>query len=320
MFRTAQSFGELAAVWVFVALAPWAVAHAQSGGREVRANPPTGAPIERTFRGTPLACGPLAIEVRDGEVAPPRPRVLGWAAACEAERGSVPRARVARLAEVEGRLREARAALARLDEAAALRTLAEGIRLAEELADVPGTAGWLAELELQLGLAAAQSGLDAVARDAFRRAVGFDPERRVEAAEAPPSVLEMAEAISRARRTTPYGSFDVTSSAPGARVFVDDVDAGLLPARVRVPVGRHLLRVEAPLHVTFGTVIDVFEGDRAPIAVPLAESLDVGAVDALLEAAANARFGGMVEASMDLGRSAGLDVAVRTIETHGSRA
>src|SRR5690606_23579003 len=92
------------------------------------------------------------------------------------------RARLRALVEVEASLAEARAHAARLDEGAALAVLERARRLAEEHADVPRAARWLAEVELAIGLVATQANLRALADQAFRRAASLDPDRIVRAA------------------------------------------------------------------------------------------------------------------------------------------
>jgi hypothetical protein len=92
----------------------------------------------------------------------------------------------------------------------------------------------------------------------------------VRGAEAPPAVVERVATILAAVARRPRGSFRVTSSAPGARVFLDDREIGSLPRIVRAPVGTHVLRVEAPGRSPWGRVFDVLEGRRPPVVVELA--------------------------------------------------
>jgi hypothetical protein len=184
---------------------------------------------------------------------------------------AVTRARLRRLSRVEQDLARARQQAAGLDEAGALSTLAAAASRAEALADVAGAAAYVAEVQLRLGTTAAQAGLDELAADALRQAATLDPARRLRAGEARPQTVALAERIAREVATGPRGELTVRCAAPGARVFVDDVDRGPAPAQLSLPVGRHALRVQAPGHATHGAMLDVFEGARPPLEVRLSE-------------------------------------------------
>ena len=187
-----------------------------------------------------------------------------------AEPPPIERARLALLIRLESSIGEARGAAADLDDERALALLVEARALAERAASIPGAARYLAEVEVTLGVVAAQAGLANLADEALRRAVMFDPERVLRAAEAAPALVARSVALSRAVAVAPQGTFRLEADAPAARAFLDDRPLGALPARVEAGVGRHLLRVEAPGRRPWGAVIDVLEGERNPISVALA--------------------------------------------------
>lgn len=245
-----------------------------------------------------LACGALcAVTIPSSAQVDPTPpsessstrvvhRVRGegaplWRATLEA-RGAAPldpggpapsatsRARLRALVEVEAFLAEARAHAARLDEGAALAVLERARRLAEEHADVPRAARWLAEVELAIGLVATQASRRALADQAFRRAASLDPDRIVRAAEAAPAVAAHARELALGVATSPESLFVVEVDAPNAIVELAGRVVGEAPIEVRAPAGRHVLRVSAPGHRAWGRALDLFEGRRAPVTIHLA--------------------------------------------------
>jgi hypothetical protein len=212
------------------------------------------------------------------------------------EAGGIAEADVAALASVERLLAEARREAAALREGAALRRLAEAERIADGRANVPGAARFIAEVQVAIGITAAQAGLLDLSERALIRAATLDPSRGIRAAEAPPEVVARAERIARATATAPVGSFEVAASSPVARVFLDDVEIGTAPRAVRAPIGRHVLRIEAPGYLPYGRVIDVLEGERPPVAVRLAPDPIVRAVRALDDAVVAGDLGAVAPA------------------------
>ncbi|HJL24569.1 MAG TPA: PEGA domain-containing protein, partial [Polyangiaceae bacterium LLY-WYZ-15_(1-7)] len=184
--------------------------------------------------------------------------------------GGIARGRLAALRAVEERVAEARRAAGQLAEGEALTLLTEARREAEAHADVPGAARWLAEVEAVLGVVAAQAGLRALSDEAFRRVATLDPSRVIRAAEAAPAIVERASALATRVATGPVGAQRVECDAPGARVFLDGRLVGPAPASFEAPVGRHLVRVEAPGRRPWGAAFDLLEGARAPMEVRLA--------------------------------------------------
>ncbi|MBX3273516.1 MAG: hypothetical protein KF729_24850, partial [Sandaracinaceae bacterium] len=208
-----------------------------------------------------------------------------WARAREPV-ATVPPARLVVLSGIEQLLVGARHARSRFREGDARRLLAEAEALAEAHLDVPGMAAWYAEVQLAIAITAAQVGLAGVSEAALRRAASVDATRAVQAAEAHPDLVARARAIARAAATGPRGRFEVRADVEGAVGFLDDAPLGPLPATVEAPVGPHLLRVDAPAHHGWASVITVFEGDRPPVEVSLSPTASLRAARAASAAAA----------------------------------
>ncbi len=208
-----------------------------------------------------------------------------------ATQGPVDPARVRGIVEVESLLAQARTAASMLDERAALGALHRAVAVCEAHADVPGSAAWLAEAEATFGLVAAQAGRPDLADPALAQAALLDPSRALRAAEASPEVVARARAL--AAQARPFGRFEVRASAPDAQVYLDDQPIGLAPQTIRTRVGRHVVRIEAPGHVGYGRVIDVFEGNLAPLDVVLSEDPAIGAARAFADVVRDVRVGGL---------------------------
>lgn len=231
--------------------------------------------------------------------------------------GTFERARMSALAELEAHLTEAREHAVGLREADALRVLSRAEALAENNADLPGSAAWLAEVHTTIGIVAAQAGLDSLAESALLRAATMDASRGVRAAEAPPAIVDRAARIARSVATGPSGTFEVIAGARGARVHLDDVDVGEAPVRVRAAVGEHVLRVEAPGHLPWGRVIPVLEGRRAPVRVVLAPAPESVAVRELAIAARGGDFDAIPAALVRLAGGAAALGGVVLVEAGG---
>ncbi len=218
------------------------------------------------------------------EAAHGREDLEGWVRAREPV-ATVPRERLVVLSQIEQLLVGARHARSRFRERDARALLAEAEGLAAASLDVPGTAAWYAEVQLAIAITAAQIGLPTVSEAALRRAASVDSSRAVQAAEAHPEVVARARAIARAAATGPRGRFEVRAGAEGAFGYRDDAPIGALPATGEAPVGPHVLRVDAPGHLAWASVITVFEGDRPPVEVALSPSPALTAARAATRAA-----------------------------------
>jgi hypothetical protein len=77
------------------------------------------------------------------------------------------------------------------------------------------------------------------ARRSFARSLLEDPELRAEWDRIPPAALAEYDAI----RAALEGELGVEASEPGARVLIDGRERGQAPLRLKLPVGRHTVRV-----------------------------------------------------------------------------
>jgi hypothetical protein len=247
------------------------------------------------------------------------PDLDAWAVA---QVRGVARARLLPLARIEALLARARGEAAALDENGALATLAEAEREAGQLGDLPGAAHWNAEIQLGIGVTAVQAGITALAEDAFRRAATLDPERALLSAEAAPAAVALYERVARQVAASAFGEFEVLANAPAADVYLNDVPQGPAPARVRAPVGRHLLRVEARGHSAYGAFVDVLAGERAPLRVELAREPALDAARQLERAARTGDYTALVAAARALAEADAELSPVLVLERarHGDRA
>lgn len=199
-----------------------------------------------------------------------------WARAREPI-ATVPRERLSILSQIEQLLVGARHARSRFRERAARELLARAESLASRNLDVPGMAAWYAEVQLAIAITAAQVGEPVLSEAALRRAASVDATRTVQPAEAHPDVVARARSIARAAATAPRGRFEIRCDAAGAVGFLDDVSVGPLPATVEAAVGPHVLRVDAPAHRGWASLITVFEGDRPAVEVALSPTPELAA-------------------------------------------
>lgn len=195
----------------------------------------------------------------------------GWTPLEETER-SIPgpsREALADLVRVEALIARAREAAARLREGEALDALAEARALVERRTRTPGVTRWLAEVELTTGVVAHQQGRHALAEQSLGRAASLDPDRQLGAAEAPPPVVRRARELARDAASRPQTRLTLRSEAPEARAFLDERPLGPLPVTVESEVGRHVVRIEAPGHRSWGRIVDLTEGRHSPWDVTL---------------------------------------------------
>jgi hypothetical protein len=169
---------------------------------------------------------------------------------------------LAPLRQVEELLGTARTRARDLDEDGALRSLAQAQRLAWDALAVPGAAAFCAEVELQLAVTAAQAGRWDLAADSLARAARLDGPRRLLAAEASPEVVALADRVFRDAAAGSEGEIPISTDAERARIFIDDVDRGVAPQRVRMRVGTHALRIEAEGRLPYYSRIEVAQGVR----------------------------------------------------------
>jgi hypothetical protein len=192
-----------------------------------------------------------------------------------------------RLDEVDALISAAKSGMARLDEPAALRALARGETIAKSALALPGMVAFYAEVELHIGVTAAQLGANELASDAFARAACLDPSRRLLAGEAAPEAVALATRAFERASAAPQGEVRIVASAARARVFVDDVERGFAPLRVRARSCSHVLRIEAEGYAPYAGVFELGEGLRPDQTFALARAPHeeaLSALDALIDA------------------------------------
>lgn len=167
-----------------------------------------------------------------------------------------------RLAEVDALIAAANSGMARLDEPAALRALARAETITKSALALPGVASFYAEVELHIGVTAAQLGESELASAAFARAACLDPSRRLLAGEAAPEAVALAARAFERASNAPQGEVRIEVNAERARVFVDDVERGFAPLRVRARSCSHVLRIEAEGYAPYAGVFELGEGQR----------------------------------------------------------
>lgn len=188
--------------------------------------------------------------------------------------------------------------LGQLEQGEAITRLARARQQAEANADLPGIASWIAELEAMTAVTAAQLPGRSWARltdQSLERMASLDGDRVLRPAEAPPQLVVRADAARQRVRAAPRAFFELSTSAESALLFVDDELVGPLPRRVEVGAGRHLLRVTAPEHTSFGQVIDFDSGQRVDMRVRLSRHAIAGRREAIQNAASLAEARALLE-------------------------
>ena len=184
---------------------------------------------------------------------------------------TVSAAQLERMHTVDLAVVRAKAALAALDEVQALRELAHAESALLQTLSLPGATVFYAEIELQLGVCAAQLGQDGLASAAFMRSARVDPSRRLLAGEAAPDVVALANRAFARASVAPEGEVRIVANVTGAQLFVDDVPLGASPRIVRARAGMHVLRVEAPGFAAYASLFEIVEGVRPDQHVVLSE-------------------------------------------------
>jgi hypothetical protein len=194
------------------------------------------------------------------------------------------RAELSVLQRVERALLEARELSADLHEAAALRVLSGAEQELLGALSLPGVHGFLAEVYVQLALCAAQLSEDGLFESALSRALSLDPSRRIEAAEAPPAILERARALARSRDLAPISEGRVRPEPQTALAWLDGVRLSSSDLTFRARAGLHLLVVRAAGFAPYATLLSLEAGKRPALTVQLAELAGESARRALNEA------------------------------------
>jgi hypothetical protein len=230
------------------------------------------APEQRPF---------LVLESSEIAAVSGRPKTIS-----EADWRALDRTRVAgdalgQLTEADAAMAAAKSCMAKLDETEALRQLARAeVALVRALA-LPGAPLFYAELQLQIGVTAAQLGATELASAAFVRAARIDPTRRLLAGEAAPDVVVLAARAFERAASAPESEVRVLVDVPNARVYVDDVERGMAPIVVRARTGIHVLRIEAEGRAPYAGLFEMAEGRRPEQRFALFRSARVDALTRL---------------------------------------
>lgn len=119
--------------------------------------------------------------------------------------------------------------------------LEEAAALAAKANDEP----LLVEIHLLRGQCFSALSDGARAEEAFLQVLGIDPEAKLDPASVRPSVVAVLDKL----RAEAKAELKVRSDAAGARVILDGADAGEVPFKAIVPIGRHRLVVTSPAGV-----------------------------------------------------------------------
>jgi tetratricopeptide (TPR) repeat protein len=196
----------------------------------------------------------------------------------------VPERELAVLAAAERALLEARELSARFEQGRALVVLAQAEEALRAALELPLAHAFLAELHVQMALLAAGLGERRLAETALEHAATLDPQRSLQAAEAPPDVLELARSIERRRDGAARSRTPVEVTPPGAEIVLDGAVLGRAPLALDAPPGRHALSVRAAGHVPYAALVELGAGERAPLRIRLAQTDREAARRALLAA------------------------------------
>jgi hypothetical protein len=189
-------------------------------------------------------------------------RALDLAEEPGAPSAELPLAQLELLAETERALLEARELGASLREAAALRVLEAAETKLLGALELPGVHAYLAEVNVQLGLCAAQLGAEGLAETALARAFSLDRTRRVEAAETPPATLALAQRIARSQAAQPVGEQPLGVTPASAHIWLDGAPLGAGATMLRAPPGVHLLVARAAAHAPYAALLRLEPGRR----------------------------------------------------------
>jgi hypothetical protein len=204
------------------------------------------------------------------------------------------------LRQTDRLITDAKRHAAELDEAGALRRLSEAERLLQGALAVPGAVAFYAEVQLQLGVTAAQLGSLGLAEAAFARAARLDTRRRLLAGEAAPEIVALAARTYEAATSAPEAELRLVTDPPAAHVYVDDVERGVTPLTLHARVGVHALRFSAAGRVSYGTLFDLSQGRRPEQRFVLAPNARALLLERLRVRRASANLADVVAAALGL--------------------
>ena len=107
------------------------------------------------------------------------------------------------------------------------------------------------------------------------------PDFRIDPAEFPPAVIEAFEKARQAEAKLAKGRMVVTTTPPGAQVFVDEVARGVTPLTVPASPGTHFVRVALDGHLGITQTVTVASYAKHDIALTLEKNLPRAALQQL---------------------------------------
>ena len=107
------------------------------------------------------------------------------------------------------------------------------------------------------------------------------PDFRIDPAEFPPAVIEAFEKARQAEAKLAKGRMVVTTTPPGAQVFVDEVARGVTPLTVPASPGTHFVRVALDGHLGVTQTVTVASYAKHDIALTLEKNLPRAALQQL---------------------------------------
>jgi tetratricopeptide (TPR) repeat protein len=187
----------------------------------------------------------------------------------------------------------------------------EAIELLERARQATDDPALLARIHLALGVTHATLGQTSAAEAAFRQALTFDPLLDADPRRIKSATVELFRRI----RQGLEGDLEVTSACPGAEVFVDGQQLGVVPYRGRRPIGRCQVRVRCDDDLQYAETVIVAVDQMTTVQARFAAS--VGAPSPDPPAPARSRFrpwawGTAAAAVAAMGLSLGFGLAAKS--------
>lgn len=118
------------------------------------------------------------------------------------------------------------------------------------------------------------------AKDALAEALSLKPTYRPDAKLAAGPVGELLRTVKREAADIHRGSISAFSTPTGGRVFLDGEVRGYTPLTIdRIPVGKHLVRMERPGYQNFGQAIEVTSTEEVAVKGHLTPTKDFAEVE-----------------------------------------
>ncbi len=155
-------------------------------------------------------------------------------------------------------------------------------------------------------------GDDAAARDGLKSLFAIERGYKFDGAAFPKNFQLLArDVLAQATREGTLGNLTVQTVPPGGKVYVDGDYKGYASLTVeRLPVGRHLLRVERPGSITYGQLVEVSPGEEGVTKVQLTPTPEWAGLEALMDRVADDFDSGESKDLMKLGAKLKVDRAI----------